>query len=71
MSITLELPKDLESTLVQKARNQGLTLSDFLIQLVRREADINLYTKQEIDGFMEADAMTPELSAKVQRLLGT
>ena len=71
MSITLELPKDLESTLVQKARNQGLTLSDFLIQLVRREADINLYTKQEIDGFMEADAMTSELCAKVQRLLGT
>ena len=71
MSITLELPKDLESTLVQKARNQGLTLSDFLIQLARREADSNLYTKQEIEGFMEADAMTPELSAKVQRLLGT
>jgi len=71
MSITLELPADLESTLVQKARNQGLTLSDFLIQLVRREAESNLYTKQEIDGFMEADAMTPELSAKVQRLLGT
>jgi len=71
MSITLELPVDLESTLVQKARNQGLTLSDFLIQLVRREAESNLYTKQEIDGFMEADAMTPELSAKVQRLLGT
>lgn len=71
MSITLELPKDLESTLIQKARNQGLTLSDFLIQLVRREADSNLYTKQEIEGFMEADAMTPELSAKVQRLLGT
>jgi len=70
MSITLELPADLESTLVQKARNQGLTLSDFLIQLVRREADSNLYTKQEIDGFMEADALTPELSAKVQRLLG-
>ena len=71
MSITLELPVDLESTLVQKARNQGLTLSDFLIQLVRREAESNSYTKQEIDGFMEADAMTPELSAKVQRLLGT
>ena len=71
MSITLELPKDLESTLIQKARNQGLTLSDFLIQLVRREADSNLYTKQEIEGFMEADAITPELSAKVQRLLGT
>ena len=71
MSITLELPKDLYSTLVQKARNQGLTLSDFLIQLVRREADSNLYTKQEIEGFMEADAMTPELCAKVQRLLGT
>ena len=71
MSITLELPADLESTLVQKARNQGLTLSDFLIQLVRREAESNSYTKQEIDGFMEADAMTPELSAKVQRLLGT
>ena len=71
MSITLELPVDLESTLVQKARNQGLTLSDFLIQLVRREADSNLYTKQEIEDFMEADAITPELSAKVQRLLGT
>ena len=71
MSITLELPADLESTLVQKARNQGLTLSDFLIQLVRREADSNLYTKQEIEDFMEADAITPELSAKVQRLLGT
>jgi hypothetical protein len=69
MSITLELPADLETMLAAKAQHQGLSVPDLLLQLARKEAENVTYTHDEIDDFLAADALTPELSYKVQELL--
>ncbi len=68
MSITLELPSDLETALTTKAQHQGLSVPDLLLQLARKEAESGTYTHDEIDGFLEADVLSPELSSKVQEL---
>jgi hypothetical protein len=70
MTITLELPSDLETVLQQKAQRQGVSMAEFLIDLARLEAEAPLYSHAEIDGFLEVDRLSPELSEKVQGLLG-
>ena len=70
MSIIIELPLELETALSAKAHTQGLSVPDLLIQLARREAETSFYTSEDIQGFLEADALPVELSAKVQGLLG-
>ncbi len=69
MSVTLDLPSDLELVLEKKAQNQGLSMSDFLLRLARQEAESGMYAAAEIAGFLKADCLSPEISAKVQRLL--
>ena len=70
MSITIELPLSLETVLTTKADIQGLSVPDLLVQLARREAESGYYSSEDIQGFLEADALPAELSAKVQGLLG-
>lgn len=69
MSITLELPSDLELLLAAKAQHQGLSVPELLLQAARKEAESGTYTPDDIQGFVEADALNPELSTKVQELL--
>lgn len=69
MSITLELPPDLETVLTAKAQHQGLSVLDLLLQLARKEAESGTYTHDEIDDFLKGDVLSPELSSKVQELL--
>ena len=69
MSITLELPADLEAMLTVKAQSQGVSMPDLLLQAARKEAESGAYTPSDIQNFLEKDALTPELSRKVQELL--
>ncbi len=70
MTVMLELPSDLEAVLQQKASHQGLSVPDFLIRLARMETEEPRYSQAEIDTFLQEDQLSPELSDKVQRLLG-
>jgi len=70
MTVMLELPLELETVLQQKAQNAGVSMPDFLLLLARQEAESSLHTSLEINGFIEADSLSSELSEKVQRLLG-
>ena len=71
MSITLELPTELERVLQAKAQGQGLSVPDLLLRLARTEAESGLYTSDEVQGYMEADVLPAELSSKVQQMLRT
>lgn len=70
MSITVELPTELETALRTKAENQGLSVPDFLLLLARQEAESGSYTSEEVSDFLQADVLSTELTAKVHRLLG-
>ncbi len=47
VSITLELPLDLETALTTKAQHQGLSVPDLLLQLARKEAESGAYTSND------------------------
>ena len=70
MSVTIDLPSELETVLQQKAQIQGVTMPDLLLKLVRQEAEGGTYEREEIQEFQEADRLPEQLTAKVHRLLG-
>ena len=70
MIVTLELPSDLEAVLQREAHHQGLSVPDLLLRLAQMEGERPLYSPAEVSGFLQEDRLTPELSDKVQRLLG-
>ena len=70
MTHILEIPMDLEMILQQKAQNEGISMSEFLLRLAQQEAGHQTYTQQEVDGFLREDCLSAKLSEKVQRLLG-
>ena len=70
MSVTIDLPSELEIVLQQKAQTQGVTMPDLLLKLARQEAEGGTYEREEIQAFQEADRLPEQLTAKVHRLLG-
>ena len=69
MTVTLELPSEVEAILREKAQVQGLTVPDLLLELARTEARQPTYSYDEINGFLEQDRISPEVSDKVRGLL--
>ena len=74
MTVTLELPAELGSSLQAKAAKSGLSLSQYLVAMAQQDAAADVssrdYSTAEVDAILQQDQLPPELAHKVQRLLG-
>ena len=74
MTVTLELPPELGSSLQAEAAESGLSLSQYLVAIAQQDAAAKAssrdYSDAEIETFLQNDQIPPQLARKVQGLLG-